>query len=110
MRNIILAFFVIAIASACAPTPESIKPSPVTDEPYQSWSCEQLQQEQARLTSALDAASTQQRKARSDDTTGVILLGLPVGSMSGKNVAPQIARYKGELAAVQKTISDKHCQ
>jgi hypothetical protein len=68
------------------------------------YSLEQLGQEEARLQAALSAASDAQRTARSNDTLGVIFLGLPVSSLSGSNQASNVGRLKGELEAVQKAI------
>lgn len=77
--------------------------------PYQSWSCQQLGEETQRLNAALATASHQQSTARSNDIAGVILLGLPVASMSGQSIAPQIARYKGEQEAVNRAMRSKGC-
>jgi len=76
---------------ACAKSPESISPSYISDVGYQSWTCQQLAGEELRLRDALATASTQQEKARTNDTVGVIFLGLPVSSLSGDNIAPEIA-------------------
>lgn len=95
--------------AACAPTPESIQPAYVSEVPYQSWTCTQLSEETGRLSNALSTASTQQNTARSNDVAGVIFLGLPVGSMSGQSIAPQIARYKGEQEAVHKAMIRNNC-
>ena len=98
-----------AFVGACAPTPESIQPAYVSEVPYQSWTCLQLGEEQLRLNSALATAGVQQNTARSNDTVGVIFLGLPVGSMSGQSIAPQIARYKGEQEAIHRATIRNHC-
>jgi outer membrane murein-binding lipoprotein Lpp len=93
----------------CATAPENIAPAYVSNMQYQSWTCDQMAAESGRLASALVAASTQQSKARSNDTIGVIFLGLPVSSLSGSNVAPEIARLKGEQAAIQQAQTLKNC-
>jgi hypothetical protein len=62
-----------------------------------------------RLSQALAQASTQQENARTNDTVGVILIGLPVSSLSGDNIAPEIARLKGETEAVRKVSIGKGC-
>jgi len=107
LRSIVL-LPLVALA-ACAPTPESIQPAYVSEVPYQSWSCQQLGEELGRLSNALSTASGQQNTARSNDVVGVIFLGLPVGSMSGQSIAPQIARYKGEQEAVNKALIRNSC-
>jgi hypothetical protein len=94
---------------AFAKVPESIAPAYVSDVGYQAWTCEQLAGEHQRLNAALATASTQQRKARTNDTVSVILLGLPVASLSGDNIAPEIARLKGEQIATAKALSFKNC-
>lgn len=103
-----LVFAVLALAG-CAKSPESISPSYISDVGYQSWSCEQLAGESLRLHQALAQASTQQQSARRGDTVGVIFLGLPVSSLSGDNIAPEIARLKGESEAINRAQRSKNC-
>ena len=107
MRELTLA--TLLVLAGCAPTPESIQPSYVSEVPYQAWTCAQLGEELGRLDAALTTASTQQNTARSNDIAGVIFLGLPVGSMSGQSIAPAIARYKGEKEAVNKAMIRNSC-
>ncbi|MDP2621720.1 MAG: hypothetical protein Q8P46_16360 [Hyphomicrobiales bacterium] len=96
-------------AVSCAKSPESISPSYISDVSYQSWSCQQLAEEQGRLSSALATASTQQDNARTNDIVGVLLIGLPVSSLSGDNIAPEISRLKGENEAVRRAMIVKEC-
>jgi hypothetical protein len=101
---------VAALATAgCAKSPESIAPAYISTVNYQSWSCNQLAEEGRRLTQALAEASTQQRNARTNDTIGIILIGIPVSSLSGDNIAPQIANLKGQVVAVQQAGNFKNC-
>ena len=100
---------VAAALGACAKSPESISPSYVSEVGYQAWSCQQLSEETLRLSSAYAVAAQQQEKARTNDVVGVILIGLPVSSMSGDNIAPEIARLKGEQEAVRKAMVIKNC-
>jgi len=108
MKNSAIWAGLLALA-ACAPTPESIAPAYVSELPYRSYTCEQLGEEFERLNQALATASTQQSNARSNDTVGIILIGLPVASMSGQSIAPQIALYKGQIEAVRKASLRNHC-
>jgi hypothetical protein len=105
------AYVIIAISllAACAKSPDSIAPSYVSEVGFQNWNCTQLGEESARLSSALAQASTQQENARTNDTVGVLLIGLPVSSLSGDNIAPEIARLKGETEAVRKVSIQKNC-
>lgn len=99
----------IMLISACAKSPESIAPAYISEVNYQHWSCAQLGEESGRLSQALAQASTQQENARTNDTVGIILIGLPVSSLSGDNIAPEIARLKGETEAVRKVSISKGC-
>ncbi len=95
---------------ACAANPESIAPTYVSHVTYSSWSCNQLKEEEVRLNAALSAASDAQKQARTNDTVGIIFLGLPVSSLSGSNQASNIGRLKGELDAVRKAMILKNCR
>ena len=57
----------------------------------------------------LGQVTRQQHSARSTDTIGVILLGLPVSSLSGGNVSDQVARRKGEQETLQRALILKKC-
>lgn len=107
--RVIGAMAVASTLSCCAATPESIAPAYVSEMTYHNWSCQQLAEEEARLNVAYASAAAQQNNARTNDTIGVIFLGLPVSSMSGGNVAPQIANLKGQQDAVRKTQTLKNC-
>ena len=100
----------LALVAACAQKPESIAPAYVTPTIYENFTCTQLAQEQARLVQAYSVASGQQSQARRNDMAGVFLIGLPVSSMSGGNVAPQIANLKGQQEAVRATMITKNCE
>lgn len=108
MKRLFMLVAVLALA-ACAKNPESISPAYVSELTYQPLTCEQLAGEQARLTAAYAVAAKQQNNARTNDVVGVILIGLPVSSMSGDNIAPEIARLKGEQEAVRKSMIAKGC-
>lgn len=103
--SVLACFFVIG----CASSPESIAPAYISDMSYSHWTCEQLGQEQPRLVSALATACDAQRRCRANDTAGVIFLGLPVSSLSGSNMASEVARLKGELQALQRAGILKNC-
>lgn len=107
-----LAFFagvLLLVVAGCAKSPDSIQASYISEVGYLSWSCKQLGDETQRLAGALATASAQQERARSADIAGVILIGLPVSSLSGDNIAPEIARLKGEQEAVRKALISKSC-
>ena len=98
-----------ALLCACAKSPESIAPSYVSPVAYEGYSCEQLRQEYSRVYAALATASKQQQQARNGDTVGGILLGLPVSSMSGEAIAPEVARLKGEKQTIEQAMISRPC-
>lgn len=104
-----LGLAMVLALSSCAKSPESIQAAYVSDVPFKNWSCSELGEESLRLSSALAVASEQQENARTNDTIGVILIGLPVSSLSGDNIAPQIAQLKGEAKAVQSAMRFNNC-
>jgi len=109
MRKIMVATATACIVSGCAKSPESISASYVSEVGYLNWTCEQLATEVSRMSAAYATAAQQQEKARTNDVVGVILIGLPVSSMSGDNIAPEIARLKGEQEAIRKAMISKQC-
>lgn len=107
--RLLLAATLMAVVVSCAPSPDSIQAAYVSEVPFRSWTCEQLGEENLRLNQALATASAQQDKARTNDTVGVILIGMPLGSMSGQSIAPQIALYKGQIEAVRTASIRNSC-
>ena len=93
----------------CAQSANSIMPQYVSDLPYKQLTCEQIAEERAQISGALTTASMQQEQARSNDVAGIIFVGLPLGSMSGQNVAPMISLYKGQQAALDRQLRLKSC-
>ena len=110
MKPITLGLLLTIVFCGCAKSPESIAPAYISELNYRNWNCYQLADEGQRLSSALATASIQQQNARTNDTVGVILLGLPVSSLSGDNIAPEIARLKGEQEAIRKASISKVCE
>ena len=95
--------------TACATKPENITPQYVSTVQYNELTCSQLGVELARSEDALAVASGEQKKARSNDTLGVIFLGLPVSSLSGSNKAAYIGQLKGQVEAMSKVATIKNC-
>ena len=101
---------VAALCAGCAAAPEDIGPSYASPMTYRDWTCDQLTDEGHRLAAAVRNASQRQDQARANDALGVVLIGLPLGSMSGQNIAPEIGRLKGEHEALYRVAVGKGCQ
>jgi hypothetical protein len=109
MKRTIFSVICVLSLAACAQSPESIQPAYVSSIPYEAWTCKQLGDEQYHIADALTRASTQQQNAHSNDVAGVLLIGLPVSSLSGENIAPQIALLKGQQEAVRLAMVHNSC-
>lgn len=110
LKKSLFALGAIAMLTGCAKAPESIAPSYVSEIPYQGYSCTQLGQEKARLEQAYAVTAKAQEDARTGDAWGVFLLGMPTSSLSGGNVAAEVASLKGQMVAVDKSIITKNCK
>lgn len=109
MRRTFVACAVAALVAGCAARPENIPPSYVSTLNYQGLTCQQLAEEGARVDAAYDLAARKQTHARHEDTLGVALVGLPLGSMTGRNVATEVANLKGQQLAIRQIETQKYC-
>jgi hypothetical protein len=105
-----IALGIAAGLSSCAAPPEAIAPSYVSPISYDSLSCPDLSAEAARVDAALAQASQQQEQAHGSDVVSVLLIGVPVSTLSGTNVAPQVASLKGQQQAIHIALVQKHCR
>jgi hypothetical protein len=108
-KPFVLLIIIAVSLAACASSPEHIAAAKVSEDPYLTWACERVGEESYRLRDALTAASAKQQRAADNDAVGVFLIGLPVASMSGGDVSPEVSRLKGESAAVRKAAITNGC-
>ena len=105
-----LAAFAIAIVvTGCATPSDEIPPAFVSAVPYMNLDCQEMGERQAQLAGVLTAASARQDDARTYDTVGVLLIGLPVGSLFGENRSAKIAQLKGQQLAIERAAKLKSC-
>jgi hypothetical protein len=112
LSNLVMATFAfmsVALIVGCAASPEDIKPQHVSDVQYRDWTCEQLSAERQRIVADLSTASARQEETSSGDVFGVFLLGLPLGSITGEDLEPQIAQLKGERDAIDRVAKLNDC-
>lgn len=96
--------------AACAQAPEKVAPIPVAGDPYRGYSCSQLKAEQLKVNHAIEALSAEQKKAADNDALGVILLGLPISSMSGNDKEAALGVAKGRKQALEAKILARKCR
>jgi hypothetical protein len=100
----------LALLTGCAASPEDIAATYTSGDQYKGWSCEKIVAERKGVVSDLAVASAKQAETRSDDIAGVIVLALPVGSMSrNEDQEPKIARLKGERDALDRIAKQNNC-
>ena len=99
MKYAVIVLSILSL-SACAQAPEDVRASYTSPYEYSHLSCGELATESSRVNSALVGASEQQNQTRAGDAAGIIFLAMPIASMAGGNVAPEIANDKGRLEAI----------
>ena len=109
MRWSMAGMIIVMLLSGCAARPHKIEAEYVSELNYDRRSCDELRDEQFRLVEALNHAARSQKTARRWDIVAVVAIGLPVSSLSGMNRASEIARLKGEWAAVLSVAQRKSC-
>jgi hypothetical protein len=98
-----------ASLAACATPPESIPAATIPSSTYAGYSCDRLLDLRLRIEDALQVAMMQQKSASNTDAWGVFLVGMPVASLSGADIAPRVASLKGQRATVTDLISTQRC-
>lgn len=85
--------------AACAARPDAIAPVSMGNA-YAGTSCAEAALLRAQSTASLATLSRQQDQAATGDAIGVILIGVPVSSLAGGDVAGEIAAEKGRLISL----------
>lgn len=98
------------LLSACAKQPDQIAAVEVGADSYSHYSCKQLASEKTKIGQDLANLSAKQKSAASGDAWGVVLLGLPLSSMSGGDQEALIAVAKGKVQAIDRQIVAKGCR
>ena len=102
---LLAAFFTMA---ACSQPPSMITGSSVDSSEYSHLDCEGLTREQSRVKSDLDQSQRLQRMYVAGDIASVLLVGVPPTAVTGSNNTA-IARQKGELIAIGRSLRLKQC-
>lgn len=108
-KNFIAIVLVVSIA-ACAKSPDKIAAVDVGGDAYSRHSCAQLASDKLKIEQDLANLSAKQKSAASGDAVGVLLLGLPLSSMSGNDQEALIAVAKGKIQAIEKQQLTKRCR
>lgn len=109
MKPVVLLAISAAVLANCAANPEDIAAADIGTGMYRGQSCEQLAEQRLAYTQRLEALSAEQSSARTGDTVGVILLGLPLSSMSGNDRETDIAVTRGHLNEIDRERLASNC-
>ena len=110
-----LMLFVSLLASGCASRPKNIGASYVSPVQYQSYTCDQIEQELARVTRrGSELYGTLDKKAGTDAMqmgVGLVLFWPTLFLLEGGDgpEAQEYARLKGEKEALEKIAIKKNC-
>lgn len=109
MKYLLAAVAAATLVSGCAKRPETIAPAYVSHHMYDSLSCRQLAEERVRVDMAYAQAAQAQNDAATGDAWGVFLIGMPTSTLSGGNIAAQVAQLKGQQEALHQASVRKNC-
>lgn len=108
----IAALLTVAVLSACASAPESIKAKPSTVS-YSGRSCADLAAALKKAKAEYEVHASMQKRFASDDAFQTILIGVPAGGLMEsdrrKMTVDRIATLKGETEAIEKARTTKGC-
>lgn len=108
MRSIVLV--ALATLAACAPAPDDIKAWHYDPAGWRDRTCPALTVEYAAIGDQLAALSNAQNEKRQGDTAGMLIVGMPLGSMSSSsNIEGSIAEVKGKKTAIAAALAEKNC-
>lgn len=90
--------------AACAQNPASIAPVAMGSA-FAAQECTSARRDLLAERMTLEAAEEKQRGAVVGDAVGVFLIGVPVSSLAGGDVAGQIATSKGKILALEARVA-----
>lgn len=109
MRRALLITVTAVSLTACAKAPDAIQAAYVDDAQFSASSCRQLAEAYTATTERLLQASNEQSSIRQKDTAGVLITGIPVGSLMNDDLEPKVAALKGEQVAIRRAQSAHRC-
>ncbi|PSM18215.1 hypothetical protein [Nitratireductor sp. StC3] len=107
--NTLAAALTAALLSSCAASPKDIAPIYVSEALYADFSCEQLREALLNTNTVLNMAAVDQSTARAADASGILLVGLPIASMTGRDRTAQVGILKGHAEAIMRAGSANNC-
>lgn len=103
MKPAILTATILSLA-ACAQSPSSIAPVSMGNA-FSTLNCQQAVNDLAAERQTLAALEGKQKGAVAGDAIGVLLIGVPMSSLTGGDVSGHIATSKGKILALEARTS-----
>ncbi|MCS5598039.1 MAG: hypothetical protein NZ828_12380 [Alphaproteobacteria bacterium] len=101
------------VVSGCAASSDSISAQYVSPVQYQSYNCNQIREEIARVSYRVNELAGVQDSQRTKDSValgvGLVIFWPALFFMIGKDKAEELGRLKGEYEALEKTAIQKEC-
>jgi hypothetical protein len=100
----ILILSTLSLMAACAQSPDAIAPVSMTGA-FDGLSCASAQAALNNERQSLAALDARQRGAVAGDAVGVLLIGVPVASLTGSDKAGLIGASKGKILALEQRVA-----
>jgi hypothetical protein len=104
----LIAIVLAATLAGCASRPESISATHVPPERYAQFDCASLRTQLAQARGNMNHFSGKQTQSARHDEIGLLFFLPPLGKVIG-NYSPEVAKYKGEVDAIEKAMSRVRC-
>lgn len=108
MKKTVLCALLLLVAG-CAKQPGDIVAAAVPTDSYMQMSCADLTAAKSSKETELGTLSGQQEEAANRDAAWMAIVHVPVASMTKGDHSKDIARLKGELAAIDHAYQAKSC-
>lgn len=105
----LLALGISVTVVGCATRPESISASYVSHEKYMGQTCPELTDSMADARTQLTKYSDMQNSKANVDAATVFLVLIPASKLSGDSAA-DVAKYKGEVEAIETAQIKSNCK
>lgn len=99
-----------ALLASCATPPSEISPTPVAGTPFAEHDCDMLKSDRAQYVLTLEEAKKTQNQRVSADVIGVLLIGVPFGTLGpSQDKAQVIGTLRGYIDEIDKEAITKQC-
>jgi uncharacterized lipoprotein YajG len=100
----------VLLVAGCAKQPGQIAATPVAAYPYLQLTCTELLADRAAKQATQADIEEAQHKAAERDKGAMTVIHVPIAALTGQDREGDVARGKGELAAIHAAIQSKDCE